>query len=126
MVTAAKKAAASKPAPAATTTPAVNHRLAANNAAIARLRDAHLDEFHDLLEQECANRGIAYERPLSPKEKARKQILDLIAKNGGDVIPTQDEVAAALAPKAKPVAEVIDEEGLAADEPDATVMADVD
>jgi hypothetical protein len=127
MVTAAKKAAASKPVKVdvAGHPSTVNHRLAANNAAVARLRDAHLDEFHDLLGEECEKRGIVYERPLSAKEKAHKQILDLIAKHGGDVIPGQDEVALALTkPAVLADSHAGENEVDAADEPDASSLVD--
>lgn len=82
---------ASKPA---ATEKSPNPKLSAVNAATARLKAAHHDEFETLLVEECAARGITYTPPLTEEEKAHKQILDLISKHGLSVAPTADEVRA--------------------------------
>lgn len=54
------KPAATKPSPG----------LEAHHAAVARLRDAHLDEWHGIMADEYGKRGLTYERPLTAQEKA--------------------------------------------------------
>ena len=44
--------------------------LAAHHAAVARLRDAHIEEWHTLMADEYAKHGLTYERPLTPEERA--------------------------------------------------------
>jgi hypothetical protein len=97
MVTAAEKAAANKSTSAITKDGAkTNLKLVATNAAVARLKAAHHDEFESMMVEECAKRGITYTPPLTEEQKAHKQILDLIAKHGESVIPQSEEVRAAL------------------------------
>lgn len=54
-------------------------RNEAYGAAVARLRDAHREEFTNLVSEEYAARGLSYRRRLTPEEKARKVIEDQLA-----------------------------------------------
>jgi hypothetical protein len=146
MVTAAQKAAASKPAKKAATAPVaesakVNLRLVANNAATARLKDAHRDQFEGFLAEECGKRGVPYSRALTEAEKAAKQIAEYVRKFGHLILPDDEEVNRILhaddpvpvpfdddpiALPAEPVTdEVEDEHDVATDDPEA-VEADLD
>ena len=49
-------------------------RKQAHYQAHKKLREAHSDEFDDLVEKECAALNVPYTRPLKPIEKARTQV----------------------------------------------------
>jgi len=69
----------------------------ARDAAVARLREAHEDEFAGYMHEEHAKRGVTWNPRLSPEQKARKEI-ERLAKEFGiplafDVQSTEDAVA---------------------------------
>lgn len=116
MVTAAQKAAANKSTSAITENGAkTNLKLVATNAAVARLKAKHHEEFEAILVEECAARGIVYTPPMTEEQKAHKQILDLIAKHGEAILPDEVEIDAVLAKEPEPVAYEVDEDPLPAD-----------
>jgi hypothetical protein len=51
-----------------------NLALQARNAATAALIEAHQDEWDDLMEAECAKRGVTWSRPLTAEQKAANDI----------------------------------------------------
>jgi len=78
---------APKAATPAASPDAAKNRSAAYSAAEKRLREAHADEFHQYMAEECIKVGVDYVRKLTPQEKAAAQIAALVAQFGTDIIP---------------------------------------
>ena len=53
-----------------------NKMLSARNTAVARLIDAHADEFERLLKQECVERGIVYVKPETKAEREARLLVE--------------------------------------------------
>ena len=52
----------------------------AYSAAEAALKEAHPQQWQNLVTLEMQRRGLTYERRLSPQERARQQITDLLTE----------------------------------------------
>jgi hypothetical protein len=57
-----------------------NPVLQARNAATAALIEAHQEEWNDLMDKACADRGVTWSRPLTPEQKAANDIAALLDK----------------------------------------------
>jgi hypothetical protein len=57
-----------------------NKALQARNAATAALIEAHQDEWNDRMASECEARGIVWNRPLTPEQRAANDIAVLLEK----------------------------------------------
>jgi hypothetical protein len=58
-----------------------NERRAAYSEATTKLRQAHLTEFNKLMKEGCAERGIEWDPRPTAVDRARQQILELLAEH---------------------------------------------
>ena len=54
--------------------------LRARNQVVNELIEAHKEEYHDRMEKACAVVGAPYERPMTPEDRARRDIKALFEK----------------------------------------------